>query len=138
MPCERRVGHVGLVGKGPLTRGFPVGVVGGSWGPLEILRTPSGLPAQFHVAAGVAILLTASSVSGRVFGCWMTGAGLNYAPLAVHAITLNRAGELDRELSGIDPGPELRRYGPLQLWIFIPLSLVVWDLAQRVEAAREP
>jgi len=58
--------------------------------------------------------------------------------LAVHAITLNRAGELDRELSGIDPGPELRRYGPLQLWIFIPLSLVVWDLAQRVEAAREP
>jgi len=49
VPCERRVGHVGLVGKGLLTRGFPVGVVGGPWGPLEILRTPSGLPALSHL-----------------------------------------------------------------------------------------
>jgi len=49
VPCERRVGHVGLVGKGRLTRGFPVGVVGGLWGQLEILRTPSGLPALSHL-----------------------------------------------------------------------------------------
>jgi hypothetical protein len=82
------------------------------------------------VAVGVAILVAASGISGRLFGWWMTGAGLNYAPLAVHAITLSRPGELDRELSGIDPGPELRRYGVLQLWIFVPLSLVAWDVAQ--------
>jgi hypothetical protein len=67
----------------------------------------------------------------------MTGAGLNYAPLAVHAITLSRGGALDRELSGIDPGPELRRYGVLQVWILVPLSLVVWDVTQRLGSPRE-
>jgi hypothetical protein len=89
------------------------------------------------VFVGVAILVAASSISGRVFGWWMTGAGLNYAPLAVHAIMLSRPGALDRELSGIDPGPELRRYSTLQFWIFVPLSLVVWDIAQRLSPPRE-
>jgi hypothetical protein len=90
------------------------------------------------VAVGVTILIAASSTGGRAFGWWMTGAGLNYAPLAVHAITLSRPGALDRELSGIDPGPELRRYAILQLWILLPLSLVVWDVSQRLHPSREP
>jgi len=46
VPCERGAGHVGDVGKVQLTRGFTVALVGGLWGLLEILRTPSGLPTQ--------------------------------------------------------------------------------------------
>ena len=90
------------------------------------------------VAAGIIILLTASSVGGFAFGGGLTGCGLNHAPLAVHEITLRRPGALDRELSGIDPSPELRRYSVLQLWVFIPLSLLVWDLAQRIRSPRQP
>jgi hypothetical protein len=37
------------VGKVQLTRGFTVALVGGPWGLLEILRTPSGLPALSQV-----------------------------------------------------------------------------------------
>jgi hypothetical protein len=104
----------------------------------RIVLTEFVLGVLVMVGVGVVILLAASSVNGRVVGWWMTGAGLNYAPLAVHAITLSRPGALDRELSGIDPGPELRRYGLLQLWIFVLLSLVVWDLAQRRRSPQEP
>ena len=86
------------------------------------------------VAFGVLVLLTTSGVGGRVIGWWMVGAGLNYAPLAVHAIALNRPGALDRELSGVDPRPELARYSVLQLWILVPLSLVYWDLVPRLGA----
>ena len=56
---------------------------------------------------------------------WFVGAGLNYGPLAVHALMLRGPGVLDTELAGVDPGRELRRYGILQLWILVPLSLVV-------------
>jgi putative solute:sodium symporter small subunit len=104
----------------------------------RIVLTEFVLGVLVMAAAGIATVLTSSSVGGLVLGWWMIGAGLNYAPLAVHAITLIRPGALDRELSGIDPGSELRRYGLLQLWIFIPLSLVVWDLARRTGSPREP
>lgn len=77
------------------------------------------------VAIGISVLTHASAFGGRAFGLWLIGAGLNYAPLALHAIMLSRPGVLDAELAGVDPGPELRRYGVLQLWILVPLSLVV-------------
>ena len=42
MPCERRVGHVGLVGKSHLTRGFPVGARSLElWRQLERLDGPA-------------------------------------------------------------------------------------------------
>jgi hypothetical protein len=41
---------------------------------------------------------------------------------------LSRPGALDAELSGVDTGRELRRYGVLQLWIFVPLSLVAVEV----------
>ena len=66
-----------------------------------------------------------ASGAGRVLGIWMIGAGLNYAPLARYAIALSRPGALDAELAGVDTGRELRRYSVLQLWIVVPLSLVV-------------
>jgi hypothetical protein len=83
------------------------------------------------VAFGTWLLLQASSAAGRVAALWILGAGLNYAPLAAYAMMLSRPGALDRELAGVDTGRELRHYSILQLWIFVPLSLVV--LAAREE-----
>jgi hypothetical protein len=64
-----------------------------------------------------------------VLGIWI-GAGLNYAPLAAYAIALSRSGALNSELAGVDTGRELRRYSVLQLWIFVPLSLVILATAR--------
>lgn len=80
------------------------------------------------LAFGAWLLAASVSLAGRALGLWVIGAGLNYAPLAVHAITLSRPGALDAELSGVDTGRELRRYGLLQLWILVPLSLVAVEV----------
>jgi len=77
------------------------------------------------VAFGIWLVAYASSPGARIFGIWMIGAGLNYAPLAAYAIALSRAGALDAELANVDTGRELRRYSLLQLWILVPASLVV-------------
>jgi hypothetical protein len=77
------------------------------------------------VAFGIWLAAYASSLGGHLFGIWMIGAGLNYAPLAAYAIALSRPGALSAELAGVDTGRELRRYSVLQLWILVPLSLVV-------------
>ncbi len=81
--------------------------------------------AVVSVAFGIWLTANASGLGGRVLGIWVIGAGLNYAPLAAYAITLSRSGALNAELAGVDTGQELRRYSVLQLWIFVPLSLVV-------------
>jgi predicted ferric reductase len=77
------------------------------------------------VAFGIWLLTALSGVVGLVLGLWAIGAGLNYAPLALHALLLGRPGRLDAELAGVDVERELRRYTVLQLWVFVPLSLVV-------------
>jgi hypothetical protein len=79
------------------------------------------------VAFGAWLVTASSGLGGRVFGLWVIGAGLNYAPLSVYAVRLSRPGALDIELAGVDAARELRRYSVLQLWIFVPLSLVVID-----------
>jgi hypothetical protein len=76
------------------------------------------------VALGIWVVADASSLGTRIFGIWLIGAGLNYAPLAAHAIALSRPGALDAELAGVDTGRELRSYSIFQLWILVPLSLV--------------
>ena len=81
--------------------------------------------------AGVAIWLGSSDPQRRVFTAWLIGAGLNYAPLSAHAISLNRPGALERELSDVDVAAELRHYTLVQLWLFVPLSLVLFDLSRR-------
>jgi hypothetical protein len=86
------------------------------------------------VALGMWIVAHAAGLPGRILGLWMIGAGLNYAPLAAYTIALSRSGALDAELTGVDTGRELRHYGILQLWIFVPLSLVA--LAVHAELAR--
>jgi hypothetical protein len=80
------------------------------------------------LAFGTWLLTASGSLAGQAVGLWVIGAGLNYAPLAVHAIMLSRPGALDAELSGVDTGRELRRYGVLQLWMFVPLSLVAVEV----------
>ncbi|MEU7613353.1 hypothetical protein [Micromonospora sp. NPDC049204] len=77
------------------------------------------------VTWGVWVLTSAHGLGSRVLGMWLTGAGLNYAPLSAYAIALMRPGALDAELAGASIDGELRRYTVLQLWVFIPLSLVV-------------
>jgi hypothetical protein len=87
-------------------------------------------------ALGSWLLSGGAGGQDRVFGYWVTGSGLNYLPLAVHAFALCRRAALDRELAGVDIPRELRRYGILQFWILVPLSLVVLDAHQRIR--RDP
>ena len=86
--------------------------------------------AEFALAPTVALALGGwlvfgvSGLGAHVFGIWILGAGLNYAPLAAYAISLSRPGALEAELAGVDTGQELRHYSVLQLWLFVPLSLI--------------
>lgn len=82
-------------------------------------------------------LLTSSDGFGtRAFGLWLVGAGLNYAPLSVYALALTRPGALDAELAGVDIDGELRRYTVLQLWVFVPLSLVAFAVRDALARRR--
>src|SRR5262245_24674445 len=51
------------------------------------------------VGIGTWVLTQATDLGGRALGVWLIGAGLNYAPLAVHAVILSRAGGLDAKLA---------------------------------------
>lgn len=77
---------------------------------------------------GLISLGASSSLGTRTFGLWAVGAGLNYLPLAAHALGLMRPGALDAELAGVDTGRALRRYAVVQLWILVPLALVAMEL----------
>lgn len=88
------------------------------------------------VGFGVWVWTNASEVTGRILGLWLVGAGLNYAPLAVYAVMLSRPGALEAELAGTKTDSELRRYGVLQLWILVPLSLIAFALLSVVRDRR--
>ena len=77
------------------------------------------------VAFGVWFIAAADRPADRLVGIVIIGVGLNYVPLTLYAIGLLRPGALDAELAGVDTGREIRRYGLLQVWILVPLSLVV-------------
>jgi hypothetical protein len=88
------------------------------------------------VGFGVWLVSAASGPGGMAWGLWLAGAGLNYVPLTIYATALSRPGALNAELAGVDTGREIRRYGLLQLWILVPLSLVAFAI--RDELARRP
>ncbi|MGH9211935.1 MAG: hypothetical protein ACRD2C_14825 [Acidimicrobiales bacterium] len=88
------------------------------------------LAAVLGPALGLLVLVTGGSVVAVLFGLWLIGAGLNYVPLAIHAWQLSRPGALDDELEGVDIPTELRYYTVAQLWVFMPLSLVVFAARQ--------
>ena len=77
-------------------------------------------------AVGAWITAAAPGVGMTVLGVWAICAGLNYVPLSVYAILLSRPDALEAELAGVDVPRELRRYSVLQLWLLVPLSLVVF------------
>ncbi|MEV6849292.1 hypothetical protein [Actinoplanes sp. NPDC051411] len=114
------------------------------WGTRGTRRRRRVILAEFTLGVIVAIgfgawLLTATSGAGdRLFGAWLIGSGLNYAPLAGYAIRLSRPGALDGELAGVDTDRELRRYSVLQLWIVVPLALLVLAVRDEVKRRRLP
>ena len=89
----------------------------------EFITAAIGIP-----AFGLWLMTASPALGGRLLGGWIIGSGLNYLPLAGYAIALYRPGALEAELAGVDVHQELRRYGILQLWIFVPLSLAVLTL----------
>ncbi len=82
------------------------------------------------VALGLWILVGTTNPGGRLIGAWAAGIGLNYLPLALHALSLLRPGALRAELAGVDLGRELRRYSVLQAWVLVPLLFAVLALLQ--------
>jgi hypothetical protein len=83
------------------------------------------------VAVGIWMLFFTRSVGWWVLGAWFVGVGLNYLPLSLHALDLSRPGRLEAELAGADLGAEGRLYTRVQLWVFVPLALVVFALRRR-------
>ncbi|AYY13806.1 hypothetical protein EF847_14975 [Actinobacteria bacterium YIM 96077] len=71
-----------------------------------------------------------------VFGLWVAGVGVNYIPLALHAIALFPGRRLESELAGVDIWPELRYYTAAQFWIFAPAVLLVLAIRQEAERRR--
>lgn len=76
--------------------------------------------------------IPSEGIGWLLFGVWLIGACLNYVPLAVYAIGFSRRGALASELSGVDIPNELRYYTKAQVWVFVPLALVVADVRQRL------
>jgi len=70
----------------------------------------------------------------RLTGAWLIGAGLNYAPLAAHALDLTRQGRLETELRDVDVAAEAGYYSRAQFWIMLPLAMVAADLVRRASA----
>ena len=99
--------------------------------------------AEFVLAAidipllGLTIVLAPSLP--RVFlGAYLIGVGLNFVPLALHAISMSRAGRLGTELAGVDVAAELRRYAAKQFLIGIPLLVLTLGVAQFAAGRRPP
>lgn len=89
------------------------------------------------VALGTWIVIGGSGLGTRILGIWLIGAGLNYAPLAAFAVSLSRPGALEAELADVDTGRELRRYSVRQLWILVPLALIVMTVQGRKPAPNQ-
>lgn len=81
------------------------------------------------LCSALGLLLALRGTGWIVFaGVWLCGVGANYIPLAVHARTLSRPGALDAALQEADPARELRLAARRQMWIAVPLALVVGEI----------
>jgi hypothetical protein len=100
--------------------------------------------AEFVLAAidlpllGLAIVRVGSSAPRVLLGAYLIGVGLNFVPLALHAISMSRAGRLGTELAGVDVAAELRRYTAKQLFIGIPLLVLTLGSVQFAVNRRAP
>jgi hypothetical protein len=90
------------------------------------------------VAGPGALGIVAISSGGlrAVLGCWLIGLAANYVPLSAHALALIRPGALESELRGVDIPNELRHYTTAQLWVVVPLLMIVLAVDQWRRARR--
>jgi hypothetical protein len=65
-----------------------------------------------------------------MLGVWLVATGVNYLPLAMTAQSLSRPGALEAELVDADLPRELQQAGVRQLWILVPLAVVIAAVAQ--------
>jgi hypothetical protein len=82
----------------------------------------------------VVLIVTAPTLGWSLFAVWTLLVCLNYVPLAVYAVGYLRSGAYYDELAGADVRAELKHYGLAQMWVFVPLSLIVFALRQRTAA----
>jgi hypothetical protein len=100
--------------------------------------------AEFVLAAigmptlGLVIVLAASSVLWVLLGVYLIGMGLNYLPLALNAISLTPAGNLEAEVAGLDVGAQLRRYTRTQAFLLVPLFILICGAQHFVAGRRAP
>ncbi len=71
-------------------------------------------------ALGLWALTSWDGAVGIVGGVYLLGLAANYVALALHAITLTRAGALDAELRRVDIRAALHHYTITQFWVFVP------------------
>jgi hypothetical protein len=92
--------------------------------------------AEFVLAAidvpllGLAMALAASSALPVLLGAYLIGVGLNFVPLALHAISISQTSRLDAELADVDVSAELKQHAARQLFIGIPMLVLILGTAQ--------
>ena len=98
--------------------------------------------AEFIIGAvGCTLLGVLALMSGNgwaiLMGAWLVATGMNYLPLAISAQSLSRPGALEAELVGADLPRELREAGTRQLWILVPLAVVIAAVTQAWSRRRQ-
>lgn len=108
------------------------------YGTVGTLRRRRIVTAEFVLGTAGLIALTAILLSrgGLLWAIWTLGCGVNYAPLAVHAVALYRRGRLESALDGVDVRSEIRRYSIAQLLLFIPAVIAVIAVTQALHRDR--
>jgi hypothetical protein len=79
--------------------------------------------AEFFAVLALALVLGPLLAARRAPWPWLieiAGAGLNYVPLAIHAVRFSRSGAVERELAGVEIRSAFRRYGAANLLLFVP------------------
>jgi hypothetical protein len=105
------------------------------WGATGTARRRRLVCAEFVLAAvGCGLLgarmATAATGSYRILGLWLVAVGLNYEPLAFHALLLLRSGRLERECLALDLERGVRTGAARsQFLILVPLAVVAAEVA---------
>lgn len=97
----------------------------------RLILAEFALGAAAGPALGAVVVVQGGSPAWQLFGLWIAGACLNYVPLVIYAIELSDREALASELADADIPSELRRYTKAQVWVFVPLALIVFDRRQR-------
>lgn len=80
---------------------------------------------------GLLVVVRSSGLGRKLFGLWVIGIGLNYVAFAFHAVSVYVRGGVQRELEGVDLRAELRYDTAAQIWVAVPLAIVVFALPAR-------